>query len=215
MMRTSPLDPARCGGALGASVIAALLWGCAPRPAPAPGDDAMPSFLSARLRGAIDADLAWKGPEVGTEGGARPDGSGIRVSLAGSLGPDGQRARLVFGMAARPGQPGARNVPTNLTLIVEGANRVYATLGDDKCSVDVLTQRPVGAGGSSTAATAAAGAAEAPAPAPGDYWVDARGFCIEPAATLDGAERVLLSRFDFRGRIHLEEADLHAAATRG
>jgi hypothetical protein len=37
---------------------------------------------------------------------------------------------------------------------------------------------------------------------------------MEPATTLDGAERVLLSRFDFRGRIHLEPADLHGPAQR-
>jgi hypothetical protein len=208
MMRTSPVVPVRCGGALGVSVIAALLWGCGARLASAPRDAAIASFLSARLRGAIDADIAWKAPDLGAEGGARPDGSGIRVSLGGALGPGGQRARLVFGIAARPGQPGARNVPTNLTLIVEGANRIYATLGDDKCSVDALTQQPVAAAGSG----AATAPGNAPAPAPGDYWVEARGFCIEPAATLDGAERVLLSRFDFRGRIHLEEADLRAAA---
>jgi hypothetical protein len=83
-------------------------------------------------------------------------------------------------------------------LILEGANRVYATLGDDKCSVDTLTQQPVVVAGG--------------APAPGDYWVSARGFCVEPAATLDGAERVLVSRFDFRGRIHLEESDLRVTA---
>ena len=76
--------------------------------------------------------------------------------------------------------------------------RVYATLGDDKCSVDALTQQPVAVPGD--------------APAAGDYWVNARGFCMEPAATLDGSERVLISRFDFRGRIHLEESDLRVTA---
>ncbi|MFO1399596.1 MAG: hypothetical protein U1F30_00045 [Steroidobacteraceae bacterium] len=186
-------------------MIAALLWGCGPRPA-APSRGAEPaSFLTARLRGAIDADLAWNAPGLSSEGGARPDGSGIRVSLAGSL-VGGQRVRLVFGLAAAPGQASARAVPTNLTLIIEGANRVYATLGDDKCSVDALEQRPI---------AATAGVPPAPPLRPGgDYWVSARGFCVEPAATLDGAERVLLSRFDFRGRIHLEAADLHVPAQR-
>jgi hypothetical protein len=155
-------------------------------------------FLRARLRGAIDADLAWNDPNLVSEGGARPDGSGIRVSLAGELRPGGQRMRLVFGIGTPPGQSSVRAVPTNLTLILEGANRVYATLGDDKCSVDALTQQPVAVSGD--------------APAAGDYWVNARGFCMEPAATLDGSEHVLISRFDFRGRIHLEESDLRVTA---
>ena len=179
------------------TAAALLLCGCA-RPASeagaaadgsagaAGGGAAAPdAFLSARLRGALDADLAWRAADLQCEGGARPDGRGIRVSLAGPLA-DGRRLRLVFGLAAEPGTAAARAVPANVTLIVEGANRVYATLGDDKCSVDALTQQPVGAG------------------AEGDYWVSARGFCIGPAATLDRAERVLLSRFDFRGRIHVD-----------
>ncbi len=198
-MRTGPEVPAPCGAALCTSVIAALLCGCNPRPIPPSAGPETASFLSARLRGAIDADLAWNAAALACEGGARPDGSGIRVSLAGALGEDGKRLRLVFGIAAVPGQAEAHAVPTNLTLIVEGADRVYATLGEDRCSVDVLTQQPV------------AGAVGAPGA--GDYWVSARGFCMEPAATLDGAERVLLSRFDFRGRIRLEESDLRAAAS--
>jgi len=192
---------ARCS--VPAFTVAALLWGCGPRAAPAHaavagcgvGADA---FLNARLRGAIDADLVWSAAQLQCEGGARPDGSGIRVSLAGPLDARGRRVRLVFGIAAPPGTATRRAVPTNLTLIIEGEQHVYATLGDDKCSVDALEQRPA-------AAATATGAA-------GDYWVSARGFCVEPAATLDGRERVLLSRFDFRGRIHIEEAGGRARA---
>jgi len=174
-----------------AFTFAAPLWSCgrqapqAPKPAAAP----MEEVLGARLGGAIDADLH-------SEGGARPDGNGIRVSLAGPLDAAGQRIRLVFGMAAPPAAASRRVVPTNVTLIVEGANRIFATLGEDKCSVDALAQQPV---------AGAPGAA-------GDYRVSARGFCVEPATTLDGSERVLLSRFDFQGRIHLDDIDLRRHA---
>ncbi|MCC7463005.1 MAG: hypothetical protein IT480_11155 [Gammaproteobacteria bacterium] len=212
MMRTSPgvLQRYRTAGSLAA--IAALLWGCGPRPAAPPAAVALPSFLNARLRGAIDADLAWNDPDLRSEGGARPDGSGIRVSLAGALRPGGQRLRLVFGITAAPGQPHARAVPTNLTVILEGANRVYATLGDDRCTIDALAQQPI-APADPHAALAARDSATPAEPVAGDYQVDARGFCIAPAATLDGTERLLLSRFDFRARIRLETADLHAPAT--
>jgi hypothetical protein len=188
---------------LPAFTLLAPLWGCGPQATPGPATTAAAAqpFLNARLRGAIDADLAWTAAEMHSEGGARPDGSGIRVSLAGPLHGSGQRVRLVFGMAAPPGAASNHAVPTNVTLIVEGANRIFATLGDDKCSVDALVQQPATAGG-------AAGAA-------GDYWVSARGFCVEPASTLDGSERLLLSRFDFRGRIHLDEYDLRAHADAG
>ena len=185
---------------------AALLGACGARTPPAPARSDVTgavsactapadAFLRARLRGAIEADLAWGAADLQCEGGVRPDGSGIRVSLAGPLNASGQRVRLVFGMAVPPGAASNRAVPTNVTLILEGANRVYATLGPDKCSVDALQQQPAGTSG-----------------AAGDYWVSARGFCVEPASTLDGSERVLLSRFDFRGRIHVDDADLHGRA---
>jgi hypothetical protein len=180
--------------------LAATSWSCGPRAAPAPQRTtaSTDTFLNARLRGAIDADLVWSAAGLHSEGGARPDGSGIRVSLAGPLDANGRRVRLVFGMAAPPGAASSHAVPTNVTLIVEGANRIFATLGDDKCSVDSLGQQPAAAAGAPGAA--------------GDYWVSARGFCVEPASTLDGTERVLLSRFDFRGRIYLDELDLRAHA---
>jgi hypothetical protein len=191
-----------------AFTLAGLLFGCGPQASPGPQARAVAATgacgaagdacLDARLRGAIDADLAWSAAELQCEGGARPDGRGIRVSLAGPLDARGRRVRLVFGMAAPPGAASNRAVPTNLTLIVEGEHRLFATLGDDKCSVDALEQRPA-------SASTAAGAA-------GDYWVSARGFCVEPASTLDGTERVLLSRFDFKGRIHLEDVEPRAHA---
>jgi hypothetical protein len=181
-----------------------LLPGACSRPSsPAAGEATPTAFLNARLRGAIDADLSWNEPELQTEGGIRPDGRGIRVVLAGTMGAEERRIRLVFGIAAAPGESSSKAVPTNLTLIVEGGNRVYATLGDGKCSVDALAQQPDTTPDSKD--TGSTG---------GHYWVSARGFCTEPAATLDGSERVLLSRFDFRSRIHFEALDGHSLAAR-
>ncbi|HTP40005.1 MAG TPA: hypothetical protein VMI92_10575 [Steroidobacteraceae bacterium] len=153
-------------------------------------------FLRARLRGALEADLDWKAALIECEGGARPDGKGIRVSLSGPLNASGQKLRIVFGLSAPPATAEARNVDTNLTLIVEGAQQLFSTLGNDKCSVDDLVQRPL--------ASAGAGGA-------GDYEVSARGFCVGAASTLDQKSQVWMDRFDFTARIHLEESDVHGA----
>ncbi|MBS0388882.1 MAG: hypothetical protein JSR15_10420, partial [Proteobacteria bacterium] len=40
-------------------------------------------YLRASLRGEIDADLDWRGALLQCEGGARPDGRGLRVSFLG------------------------------------------------------------------------------------------------------------------------------------
>jgi len=138
-------------------------------------------YLRARIRGAVRADLNWKDAQLACEGDARPDGSGLRVSFAGP-GPAGRVLRLVFGITrAREGQA-AHELPSNLTLVVDGG-RIFATQGDDKCTIDQLSQRPL------------------PARGVRRWRIEARGFCVTPATALDGRGRILISRFDFAGRI--------------
>lgn len=152
-------------------------------------------FLRAQLRGAVNADLRWQASQLQCDGGARPDGSGVRISLSGPLDSAGHRLRMVFGVAARPGENGQAERPTNITLLMEDANKLYATLGDGKCTVDALTQSPLP--GTDQPVT--------------NFRIAARGFCVDPAATLDGRERVYIDRFDFATRIQFEPGDLHHA----
>jgi hypothetical protein len=159
-------------------------------------------YLRASLRGALDSDLDWRGAALQCEGGARPDGSGIRVSFLGPPDARGRQLRLVFGIAARPGTGASRDAATNLTLIVEGQRRLYATQGDDKCTVEALVQEQL---------PAATPAADRPAQgAPKGYRVAARGYCIDPATALDGSARVYMNRFDFAGLASFDDNDLHA-----
>jgi hypothetical protein len=142
-------------------------------------------FLRARIRGALNLDVDWRNAELECEGAVRPDGSGIRLSFAGPLRSDGRRLRMVFGVAhASEGAPGSA-LPTNLTVIFEGEQRLFATRGDDKCTVDKLEQERVGAVGGDVRS----------------YRVVASGFCTEPANALTEKERIVVSSFDFAGRI--------------
>jgi hypothetical protein len=140
-------------------------------------------YLRARIRGALNLDLDWRNAQIECDGGPRSDGSGIRLSFAGPLRSDGRRLRMVFGVnAVREGRS-AHALPTNLTVIVEGAQRLYATRGEDRCTVDSLNQQRLGDPGSK----------------PRSYRIVARGFCVAPASTLNGAEHILVSSFDFAG----------------
>jgi len=153
-------------------------------------------FLRARIRGALNLDIDWHNGEIECDGGARPDGSGIRVSFAGPLQSDGRRLRMVFGVgAAKEGRPG-RELATNLTVIFEGEQRLFATRGDDRCTVDELEQERLGALGGPKRS----------------YRIVARGFCISPASTLNGDGRILVSRFDFAGTATFEDVEPDAAA---
>jgi hypothetical protein len=147
-------------------------------------------YLRARIRGALNLDINWKNAEIECEGGARPDGSGIRVSFAGPKSSDGRRVRMVFGLGSATEGSSGRALPTNLTVIFEGEKRLFATRGEDKCTVDHLQQQRVGDPGSPDRA----------------YRVVARGFCTAPASALDGEERIVVTRFDFAGRVTFEVA---------
>ena len=155
-------------------------------------------YLRASLRGAIESDLDWRGALLQCEGGARPDGRGLRVSFLGPADGNGHRLRVVFGIAAVPGQARTTAVATNVTVIVEGEQRLYATRGDERCAIDAVVQEPLPLADASGAA-----------PAVREYRVAARGYCIDPATMLDGSARLYINRFDFAGLARFEDNELH------
>lgn len=146
-------------------------------------------YLRAELRGARNLDLNWKNAELECEGGPRPGaGGGLRLAFAGPPLEDGHRLRLVFGVARVHEGKAGRELPTNLTVIFEGEQRLFATRGDDHCTVDQLHQERLGDVGAKR------------------LWrVVARGFCVAPASTLNSDARILLSKFDFAGNVTFGE----------
>ncbi len=146
-------------------------------------------YLRARIRGTFNLDIDFHNNELECDGGPRPDGSGIRVSFAGPRHSDGRRMRMVFGVRnAKEGSAG-RELPTNLTVIFEGEERLFATRGDDHCTVDKLQQERLGALGGPRRS----------------YRIVASGFCISPASSLIGEDRILVTRFDFAGHATFED----------
>ena len=162
-----------------------------PVPACLPGDD---GSLEARLGGAIEADLQWRGTALECTGMLRPGGEGLRVRFAGRL-PSGDALALVFAAPALAEGQDARGVPVNVTVLHESTGRIYGTMGPDRCVLDEVEQRP-------TRGTAP----------PGRAWrVHARGFCTEPARAVAGGGSVFLSRFDFVGRLDVTADEVREA----
>jgi hypothetical protein len=153
-------------------------------------------YLRARLRGALDLDLDWKNADMECAGGPRPPGkdnkrNGLRVAIGGPPRGDGRRIRLVFGIAGVGEGTDGQALATNVTLLFEGEKRIFATQGDDKCTVDSMTQHRVENLGSDRAV----------------YRVVARGFCLGPATSLSRGERVFVTSFDFAGRVEFGDDD--------
>jgi len=114
-------------------------------------------YFRARVAGAIEANIDWPNSGTRCEGEPRDKPPGVR---------EGQSLR----------EAGA-----NLTVIVQGTNRIFGTLGDSRCTVDSLTQRALKAAGS--------------------FRVEARGFCTQPAHAVRGDGAVLVSTFEFAGLV--------------
>jgi hypothetical protein len=144
------------------------------------------------MRGALNLDLDWKDADMQCEGGPRPSGNGLRVSIGGPLRGDGRRIRMVFGIAGLGEGTSGEALRTNVTILFEGEKRMFATQGDDKCTADSVTQQRI----------------ETLGPGRAVYRVVARGFCLGPATNLARTERVVLQRFDFAGRVEFGDDDL-------
>jgi hypothetical protein len=145
-------------------------------------------YLRVRLRGARDLDIDWHDADLECEGGERPGQGGLRLAFAGPVMSTGHRLRFVFGVATAAGIASNREVPVNVTVIFEGEHGLYSTRGDDKCTIDELTQAPMLARDASRSTA-------------GMLRVSGRGFCASPVAAVDGRDTLLLSRFDFAGLV--------------
>jgi hypothetical protein len=137
-------------------------------------------YLRAKMAGAIDAHIDWPNSGTRCAGESRDSPPGVRLSFERAAGT-APNLLLVFGLTGvREGQS-AREVKVNLTVIVQGTNRIFGTLGDSRCTVDSLTQRPLEAANS--------------------YRLEARGFCTQPAHAVRGKGDVLVSTFEFAGPV--------------
>jgi hypothetical protein len=138
-------------------------------------------YLRAKIAGAIDANLDWPNSGTRCEGESRDQPPGVRLSFQRAAGGR-PNLLLVFGLSGvTPGQS-AREVKANLTVIVQGTSRIYGTLGDSRCTVDSLSQRPLNAAGA--------------------YRIEARGFCTQPAHAVRGKGDLLVSTFEFAGLVN-------------
>ncbi len=137
-------------------------------------------YFRARVAGAVEATIDWPNSGTRCEGEPRDNPPGVRLSFQRASGgpPD---LLFVFGITGvREGRP-LHEAGANLTVIVQGTNRIFGTLGDSRCTVDSLTQRAL--------------------EAPGSYRLEARGFCTQPAHAVRGNGAVLVSTFEFAGLV--------------
>lgn len=200
--------------AIAVGVVLALAAACSRQPAPPVGSaeaaTAAPGCiadgagrLQAELRGALEADVDWGNQDMECDGDPRPDGDGLRVTVAGPLPAAGadpappaaeappRRLRFIFGIDLMDTASGpAQVLPTNLTVIVEGEGLLFTTQGSERCAMEDLVRTPL----------------------EGDVEkVAARGYCLGPASDLAGERRVLVPTFSFTALVRGAHARLAGA----
>jgi hypothetical protein len=144
-------------------------------------------YLHAQLRGALVADLDWTNAEMQCDGGPRPDGKGMRVTFAGTLPGTTRQLRFIFGIDAHDIADGAAQaLPTNLTVILEGEQQIFATRGSGHCAVEAFDRSALEETGGRM------------------YRVHARGYCLAPATNAAGDARLLVQTFEFTGTANTE-----------
>jgi hypothetical protein len=147
-------------------------------------------YLRARLSGVVKAELDWGNDGMECTGAVRPDG-GIRVRFSRNDPSGDGRLVLLFGIAGLREGKAAKALPVNVTVIREGKGEFYSTQGDNKCTLDEVKQEPlVGIPHRSRS-----------------YRITARGFCTNPARAVRGDGVILLSRFDYVGRVDFDSED--------
>jgi len=140
-------------------------------------------YLRAHLAGAIEADIDWPNSGTHCEGEPKPKPEGIRLSFRRADGGS-MDLLFLFGITGiHEGETSHAN-GVNLTIIQQGTDHIYGTLGDSRCTVDSLSQRPLSVAHA--------------------YRVEARGFCTQPAHAVRGDGAVLVSTFDFAGVVKYE-----------
>jgi hypothetical protein len=148
-------------------------------------------YLKARLTGNLATELDWGNDGMDCTGAVRPTDGGIRMRFSRHDPVAGTRLVVVFGIAKLQEGQSARGLPVNVTLIREGAGEFYSTQGDDKCMLDRVEQQPI---------TGIPHRSRS-------YRIVARGYCTEPARSVRGKGSILVSRFDYAGRVDFGTED--------
>jgi hypothetical protein len=171
---------------LGAALsLAGLGGGASPAAAATPGSTGCLSsgdgYFKAHLAGAVDAEVDWHDADTGCAGESRDvEPRGVRLSFE-PKSPVQPKLLFVIGITGVREGEALRDAAANVTVFVQGTSRVYSTRGDARCTVDALRQRRL--------------------EGPHVFRLEVRGFCTQPAHAVRGSGEVLVSRFDFAGRV--------------
>ena len=154
--------------------------------------------LQTELTGEIRASIDWDVTALVCEGMRRPDDEGARLRFSGpapasdpteNSSTKAKMLTFIIGLPyLGPGVTG-KELPSNVTLVEEGAGRFFATSDAENCWTDVLSQEAIEPG------------------SPDLYRVAGIVYCIAPLAEINGGSSVTFTELAFAGQVNWEHME--------
>lgn len=136
--------------------------------------------LRTTLIGGINTDIDWTAADMRCDSMQRPDGEGIRLRYSGDVG-DENLALIIAMPALRPGRSG-QEVPSNITISVEGSGRFFSSPDLETCWTEIAKQELIDDGDSGDN---------------GSYAIAGTLYCIAPLGELNGDAAVTIPELFF------------------
>ena len=95
--------------------------------------------LHTQLYGAIAAQLDWSRNELECTGMPRPEGRGVRLRFAGTVGGSDQRVAMIIAIPDLGREALGKEYRSNVTIIEEGNSRFFSTPDLENCLTDITS----------------------------------------------------------------------------
>ena len=96
--------------------------------------------LDAALFGSLETSVSWSGSDLICENMLRPDGQGVRLRFTGDV--EGGRLDLIIALPDLKRGAAGKELPSKVTVTVEGSGRFFSTPNFDSCWTDIASQTP-------------------------------------------------------------------------
>ncbi len=96
--------------------------------------------LDTALFGSLETSVNWSGSDLICENMLRPDSQGVRLRFTGDV-EDGRLALIIALPDLKRGTAG-KELPSKVTITVEGSGRFFSTPNFDSCWTDIASPVP-------------------------------------------------------------------------
>jgi len=138
--------------------------------------------LHAEIYGSFRASIDWDAHSLECAGMPRPEGAGARLRFAGTTA-DGRSLAFILGLPDLMEGESGSELPTNVTVIEEGAGRFFGSRGANTCWSDIEVHELL------------------PSTESAVYRIAGILYCVAPLADINGNSSISLTELQFSGRL--------------